>query len=95
MATYLVEAYLSRTEAAGSPWNDVWLAAEASTLDGHEVHLVKSIFVPEDEICFYLFEAESWAYVMETAFRSGMQIERLMNTVTESVSGAFDPLTTA
>lgn len=91
MAPYFVEAYLSRAEAEAAPWNDVWFTAEMTTREGREVHLIKYVYVPEDEICFYLFEAESWAYVMETAFRSGMQIERFMEAVTESGSVSVRP----
>ena len=91
MAVYLVEAYLSRTDAAAEPWDDVWYTSEAITREGREVHLVKWVFIPEDEICFYLFEADSWAHVMETSFRSGMQIERFMNAVTESGAVSEQP----
>ena len=84
MSVYLVEAYMSRADGERLPWNEVWLTAEQVSVDGREVHLIKTMFVPEDEICFYLFEADSWAYVMETAFRTGIQIERFMNAVTES-----------
>ena len=91
MAAFLVEAYLSRADAESAPWNDVWFTAETATREGREVHLIKYIYIPEDEICFYLFEADSWAHVMETAFRSRMQIERFMNAVTESGQASDDP----
>jgi hypothetical protein len=36
---------------------------------------VRSIFVPEDEACFYLFQAESVEDVRETARRAGLPSE--------------------
>ena len=55
--------------------------AEELSREGRGVHLIRSIFVPADETCFLLFEAESGADVMEAATRSGMQVERVMDAV--------------
>jgi hypothetical protein len=45
---------------------------------GREVRLIQSIFVPEDETCFYLFEAQSRDYARQAAIRSGLQVERVV-----------------
>ena len=84
VSEFLVEAYVSRAEAAGCSEVGVSHVAEEVSREGREVHLLRSIFVPEEETCFYLFEAESGAFVMEAAVRSGLQIERVMDAVSES-----------
>jgi hypothetical protein len=84
VSEYLVEAYLSRAEAAKPTSNFVSSTAEELTREGRRVRLLRSIFVPEDETCFYLFEAQSGEYVMEAATRSGLEIERVMDAVSES-----------
>ena len=61
--------------------------AERLTQEGHEVHLIRSIHVPEEETCFYLFRAGSSDVVREVASRSGLRYER----VHEAVSTWPDP----
>lgn len=69
MSEFLVEAYVSRG------------AAPVDELRLHEVspvvRLVRSIFVPEDETCFYLFEAPSIEAVREAMPRAGLRVERI------------------
>ena len=83
MHEYLVEAYVSRSEGAPFRGGGVSSVAEEVSREGRQVHLLSSIFVPEDETCFYLFEADSGAYVMEAAVRSGVRVERVMDAVSE------------
>jgi hypothetical protein len=73
MLQYLAESYLPR-EAQPS-WRDV-----------ANVHLVRLIFVPEDETCLYLLEANSPDEVREAANRLGFTFERVIEAV--SVPGA-------
>lgn len=81
VSEYLVEAYVSRDGVIDLRSVGISDMAEELTREGREVHLLRSIFVPADETCFLLFEAESGAYVMEAAIRSGMQVERVMDAV--------------
>lgn len=84
MAKYLVETYLSR---AGRPTpEELSRSAREVSLEGKEVRLLESIFIPADETCFYLFEAQSGDDVVEVATRSGLQMERVMDAVAESVT---------
>ena len=69
MSEFLVEAYVSRGAA---PVDELRLR-EGSPV----VRFVRSIFVPEDETCFYLFEAASIEAVREVVQRVGMQVERI------------------
>ena len=43
--------------------------------EGVTVRLMRTIFVPEDEACFYLFEAPSPVAVQETAARAALHVE--------------------
>ena len=72
--------YLSRT-AAGvvTPLaEDVARVADQLTGEGKPVRLLRSVFVPEDETCFYLFDAQSSDAVVEAARRCGLQCDRLV-----------------
>lgn len=80
MSGYLVEVYQSRSPAnAASPSPaDVAHAADQLTHEGKPVRLLQSLFVPEDETCFFLFDAQSSEAVVEAASRSGLRFERLV-----------------
>lgn len=62
---------------------DVSRVAGELTSEGKQVQLLRSVFVPEDELCFYLFDAESTEVVAETARRSGLRFERLLEAVSD------------
>ena len=79
MAAYLVERYLSRAEATGVD-RDAANAARAArqlTREGTPVRYLSSIFVPEDETCFLLYEAASADAVCEAARRAELPFERV------------------
>jgi hypothetical protein len=85
VSEFLVEVYVSRVVAATAKptCEEVSTAAQALTREGRRVQLVQSIFVPEDDTCFYLFEAESGDHAREAATRSGLQVERVVEAVSE------------
>jgi uncharacterized protein DUF4242 len=87
VAEYILELYVSRgdptTVAVGA--KRAQAAAEVLTREGTPVRYVRAIFVPEDEICFFLYEAGSADAVREAAARAGLGAER----VTEAL-GAND-----
>jgi len=82
---FLAEVYVSSGPGnpAGPSLDEVSLAADLMTRDGIPVRLSRFIYVPQDETCFYLFEAQSGDAVAETALRCGLRVDR----VTEAVSG--------
>ena len=84
MAEYLVELYMPRTEilAAGQSAARTRLAAEELTREGTPVRYLRSIFVPDDETCFFLCEAASVEAVRETARRAALSFERIAETAT-------------
>lgn len=83
MAEFLVECYVTRTDKArladGS--DGARRAAEELTREGADVRFLRSIFVPEDETCFYLFEATSADTVREAAARAGLAFGRVAEAV--------------
>jgi hypothetical protein len=53
-------------------------------LEGTPVRYLRSIFVPEDEICFLLYEAGSADAVREAALRARLPVERVAAVITET-----------
>lgn len=74
MPSYLVEIYLSRRDAGRRSVSErrARSAAEEQTRKGTRVRFDGSIYVPEDEICFFSFEAPSDADVVLVAQRAGL-----------------------
>jgi hypothetical protein len=78
--SYLAEAYAARSSAA-----EVEAAAQRATVaaavlsaSGHAVRYVRTVFVPGDETCFYLFEADAAEDVAEVIRRAGIECERIV-----------------
>jgi hypothetical protein len=51
--------------------------------DGLQVRYLRSIFVPEDEICFLLFEAASPELVGEAGRRAALDDYRIVRAIGE------------
>jgi len=88
VAEYLVERYVSRRDAA-----DVAVGAERARREAERmsskdvrVRLVRSIFVPEDETCFYLYEADSVDVVLEAARRADIRVDRIAETFADQAT---------
>ena len=79
MAEYLVELYVSRDDRAAveSGAERARAAAENLSDENVPVRYVRAIFVPEDETCFFLYEAGSAEAVREAARRAGLGDERI------------------
>lgn len=79
MAEFLVELYVSRTDGAAAVRRErrARRAAEELKREGTPVHYVRSIHVPEEETCFFLYEAASAAAVHEALRRSALQFDRV------------------
>lgn len=84
MAEFLVELYVSRTDsgAVASDAARARLAAEELTREGTPVRYLRSIFVPEDETCFSLYEAASADDVREVARRAALRFEHVAEVLT-------------
>ena len=88
MAEFLVEFYLSRTdrEAAAAGAEGARLAAEELTRRGTPVRYLSSIFVPEDETCFHLYEAISADAIREVAQCADLSFERVLEAIPNTVA---------
>lgn len=82
---FLVESYRSKVEpeSLAASTERARSAAEELAREGTPVRYVRSIFLRDDEICFYLYEAASAAVAAEAASRSGLTFERVVAAVTE------------
>jgi hypothetical protein len=83
MPSYLVETFLPRGTASddGVQERATSSAAEAATRDGTTVRFGGSIYVPEDEICFFRFDAPSIGDVERIAERAGLRLLRVMEAI--------------
>jgi hypothetical protein len=79
MATFVIETYLSH-HAVSEPASTVSRVASAAaelTADGKRVRYVRSIFIPDDETCLILLDAESEDIVGLAARRAGLDPVRI------------------
>jgi hypothetical protein len=85
VAEFLVELYVPRSAGAAVERGAerARLAAEELSREGTPVRYQRSIFVPEDETCFLLFEAETIEAVREAARRAELPYERVAQAVAE------------
>jgi hypothetical protein len=93
VAEFLVELYVSRVDAVGVAGRAVRtrLAAEQLTREGTPVRYLRSIFVPEDETCFFLCEAASVEAVREAVQRADLRFERIAEAVAPATIEEVDP----
>jgi hypothetical protein len=79
MPEFLLEFYVSRSDGAvvARRAERARLGATESARDGTTVRYVRSIFVPEDETCFFLYEADSIEAVSAAARRAALPFERV------------------
>jgi hypothetical protein len=85
MAEYLVELYITSSDAAGAErrGEQARRAAEQLAREGTPVRYLRSIFVPEDETCFYLYEAPSADAVREAARRAQLPCDRVTGAISQ------------
>jgi hypothetical protein len=90
--TYLVELYMPATgpERLAAVVEQARLAAEQSTREGTPVKYVRSIFIPEDETCFHVFEASSAQAMGKASRRAALDHERIVEAVGEACTARFD-----
>ncbi len=83
MPSYLVETYLARGRAGERAARErrAHSAAEELTQEQTPVHFERSIHVPEDEICFFVFDAPSGRDAAIVAQRAGLDPFRVVEAV--------------
>ena len=79
---YLMESYLPRHELPerAQAVARVRRAARAVSAQGTPVRYLRSIFIPDEEVCFLLFEAESVEVVSAVTDRAGVDVDRVALT---------------
>jgi hypothetical protein len=89
MAEFLLEVYATWTDprAVDEAARRARSAAVSLASEGPHVRYVRSIFVPEDETCFYVYEAESAGTVREVARRAGLSVDRVVETRSAEAKG--------
>ncbi|HYZ79532.1 MAG TPA: hypothetical protein VE596_19390 [Gaiellaceae bacterium] len=83
MEQYLVELYLPRRDEAALADAAVRAraASEQLTSEGRQGRYLRTIFVPQDEICFHLYEAQAADVVGEASRRAQIAYERIVRAV--------------
>jgi len=83
MPSYLVETYLARGQAGERTARErrARSAAEELTRNMSRVRFDHAIHVPEDEICFYVFDAPSARDAARAAQRAGLDPLRVVEAV--------------
>jgi hypothetical protein len=86
MPSYLVETYLPRARAADRAARErrARCAAEELTREGTRVSFEHSIHVPEDEICFFVFDAASDREASLAGQRAGLGPIRVVEAITST-----------
>ena len=83
MPSYLVETYLARGRAGERDARErrARSAAKELTRERTRVRFERSIHVPEDEICFFVFDAPSGREAALVAERAGLDPLRVVEAV--------------
>ena len=82
MPSYLVETYFARGQAKELAGRDRRARSAADELT--RVSFDRSIHIPEDEICFYVFDAPSSREALRAAERAQLDPIRIVEAVSSS-----------
>jgi hypothetical protein len=80
MAEFLLELYVSGSDGDAVPQGAARarLAAQRMRRDGASIRYLRSIFVPEDETCFLVYEARSADEVHRAARLAGLPVDHIV-----------------
>jgi hypothetical protein len=83
MPSYLVETYLARGDAGERTARErrAHSAAKELARAGARVRFERSIHIPEDEICFFTFEAPTGRDAALAAQRAGLDPFRIVEAI--------------
>jgi hypothetical protein len=79
--SYLVETYLARGQAGERSARERRARSAEEELTQSSVRFKRSIYVPEDEICFFVFDAPSGREAALAAQRAGLEPIRVVEAV--------------
>jgi hypothetical protein len=81
--SYLIESYQPRCRSG--ELTDVIararLVSSAMAAEGTPVRHVRSAFLPDDEVCLHLFEADSAELAGEAGRRAGIAVDRVVHAL--------------
>jgi hypothetical protein len=91
MNEFLVELYVSSTDPDGVERRAerAQRAAVELTTAGTPVRFLRSIFVPADETCLFLFEAESSYAVCEAAHHAALPFDHVAEVAPSPLIGGM------
>ncbi|HEX6581979.1 MAG TPA: hypothetical protein VF056_00155 [Thermoleophilaceae bacterium] len=78
MTRFLVEAYTPASIEIGEGEARARRAADHLAEAGTDVHYVRAIFVPEDELCLHLLDAASLEVANDLVRRAGISPDRIV-----------------
>ena len=89
MPSYLIESYLPRSRSGELPAvvGRLRRATETLTTEGTPARHVRSTFLPGDELCLHLLEAESAATVSEASRRAAIEPARVVQAESVAAPG--------
>ncbi len=87
MPSYLVETYLARSQAGERAARDQRARSATAEPAQDSVRFERSIYVPEDEICFFVFDAPSGREAALAAQRAGLEPIRVVEALSSGKEG--------
>jgi hypothetical protein len=90
MPSYLIESYLPRSRAGelAAVVSRLRHATEMLNAEGTHVRHLRSTFVPTDELCLHLLEAESATTVGEASRRAAIEPARVVQALSVASTDA-------
>jgi hypothetical protein len=81
--SFLIETYLARGDAGGRAVREQQARSAAAELtrQGTRVRFDRAIHVPEDEICFFIFDAPSSLEAVLVAEQAGLDHLRVVEAI--------------
>ena len=89
MTEFLVELYVSREDPAAVQQGAARarLAGQEMTDEGTPVRYLRSLYVPEDETCFFFYLARCVDDVREAARRAALPFDRISEAIESDQAG--------
>lgn len=83
MPSYVVETFVPRGRGAEQVATAERARQAALTLaaEGRRIRFLRSTFLPTDELCFLVFEADSPGVVSEATERAAIEFERIVEAI--------------
>jgi hypothetical protein len=86
---FLVEVFVPRSQAGelAAAKAQVRAATTRVSRGDRDIRYVRAIYVPEDETCFYVFDASSADLVAQVSGLAGLRDGRIVETLRDSKGG--------